>query len=152
MVIDYEINFFLFIPCYSQPYIFCKSAATRGYNYNIVRALKDMKEDGRYTKYTETRSTRPRITRKLKPSFMVPVWAMIICWSYFELLVIIRTDKLLLVPPNYLFCGWMCFVTSLISLFSFHMRRKFSQEMEYTRAKWTHYGDHVAKAKGEHNS
>ena len=24
--------------------------------------------------------------------------------------------------------------------------------MEYTRAKWTCYGDHVAKAKGEHNS
>jgi len=30
--------------------------------------------------------------------------------------------------------------------------RKFSQEMEYTRAKWTPYGDHVAKAKEEHNS
>jgi len=29
--------------------------------------------------------------------------------------------------------------------------RKFSQEMEYTRAKWTRYGGHMAKAKGEHN-
>ena len=24
--------------------------------------------------------------------------------------------------------------------------------MEYSRAKWTHYGGHMAKAKGEHNS
>ena len=30
--------------------------------------------------------------------------------------------------------------------------RKFSQEMEYTGAKWTRYGGHVAKANGEHNS
>jgi len=29
---------------------------------------------------------------------------------------------------------------------------KFSQEMEYTRAKLTRYGGHMAKAKGEHNS
>jgi len=27
-----------------------------------------------------------------------------------------------------------------------------SQEMEYTRAKWTRYGGHMIKAKGEHNS
>jgi len=24
--------------------------------------------------------------------------------------------------------------------------------MEYTRARWTHYGGHMTKAKGEHNS
>ena len=30
--------------------------------------------------------------------------------------------------------------------------RKFSQEMEHSRAKWTHYDDHMANAKGEHNS
>ena len=30
--------------------------------------------------------------------------------------------------------------------------RKFSQEMEFTKAKWTRYGGHMAKAKGEHNS
>jgi len=29
---------------------------------------------------------------------------------------------------------------------------KLSQEMEYTRAKWTHYGGHMAKVEGEHNS
>ena len=74
--------------------------------------------------------------------------------------------QLQLVPSNYLLCGGMCqhsCVTSLISLFSFHMRqkshfrkfknfRKFSQEMEYTRAKWTCYGGNVVKAKGQHNS
>jgi len=27
---------------------------------------------------------------------------------------------------------------------------KFSQEMEYTRAKWAHYGGHMANAEGEH--
>ena len=51
----------------------------------------------------------------------------IICWAYLELLVGTRTDKLWLVPSNYLFCGWMCLhscVTSLISLFSFHTSRK----------------------------
>ena len=30
--------------------------------------------------------------------------------------------------------------------------RKFGQDMEYTRAKWTRFGGHMAKAKGEHNS
>jgi len=30
--------------------------------------------------------------------------------------------------------------------------RRFSQVMEYTRAKWTRYSDHMAKAKEEHNS
>jgi len=29
--------------------------------------------------------------------------------------------------------------------------RKFRQEMEYTRAEWTRYGGHMAKAKEEHN-
>jgi len=79
--------------------------------------------------YSETRLTRPRINRKLaqfEPSFMVPAWVTIVCWAYLELLFITRTDKLLLVQSNYLFCGWMCLhscVTSLISLFSFHTKK-----------------------------
>jgi len=93
---------------------------------------------------------------------MVPGWVMIICWAYLALLVISRTDKLWSVQPNYLFCGWMClhsYVTSLTSLVFFSAReenltnfRKFSQEMKHTRVKWTHYGGHVAKVEGEHNS
>ena len=34
---------------------------------------------------------------------MVPAWLMIICWVYLELLVITRTDKLRLVPQDYIF-------------------------------------------------
>ena len=30
--------------------------------------------------------------------------------------------------------------------------RKFSQEMEHTRAKWARYGNHMANAMAEHNS
>jgi len=30
--------------------------------------------------------------------------------------------------------------------------RKFGQEMENTKAQWTQYGGHMAKAKEEHNS
>jgi len=92
---------------------------------------------------------------------MVPALVMIICWANLEFLFMTHTDKLRLVPSNYLFCGSMCLdscVTSLISLLSFHEKkypanfRNFNQEMEYTRAKWTRYGCHMAKAKGEHNS
>jgi len=49
-------------------------------------------------------------------------------------------------------------ITSITSSFSFHMREKshnffkFSQEIVYPRAKWTHCGGSVAKAKGESNS
>jgi len=63
---------------------------------------------------------------------------MIICWAYLKLLVITGTDKLKLVPSNYFLCGWMCLhscVTSLISLFSFHMGRK-SQILESLARKW----------------
>ena len=119
----------------------------------IVRSLE----------YNEALLTRPRRTGKLaylKPSFMVSAWVMIVCWAYLEPLAKTRTDKLL-VPSNYLFCGWMCLhscVTSLIPFFSFHIKRKtrkfrmFSEEMEYTRAQWTRYSGPMAKAKGEHNS
>jgi len=41
---------------------------------------------------------------------------MIISWAYLELLVITRTDKLWLVPPNYLFCGWICLHSCVSSL------------------------------------
>jgi len=34
---------------------------------------------------------------------MVPAWLMIICWVYLKLLVITRTDKLRLVPQDYIF-------------------------------------------------
>ena len=93
---------------------------------------------------------------------MVSVWVIIIGWAYLELLVITRTDKLQLVPSNYLFCGCMCLHSWVTSL-KFHCFlftrgensanfRKFSQQMEYTRAKWTRYGGQMVKAKGEHNS
>ena len=58
-----------------------------------------------YFLYSETRITQPRITRKHaqpKPSFLVSAWVMIIFWAYLQLLVITWTDKLWLVPPNYL--------------------------------------------------
>jgi len=62
--------------------------------------------------------------------------------------------KLRLVSSNYLLSGWMrlhsCFLfTWEENLANF---RKFSQHMEYTRAKWTRYSGHMVKAKGEHNS
>jgi len=67
-----------------------------------------------------------------------------------------------LVPSNHFFCDWMClhfYGTSLISLFSFHMRwnllhsRRFSQEIEYTRVKWTCYGGHTKQRESiTHNS
>jgi len=70
---------------------------------------------------------------------MVPAWVMIICWTYLELLVITRTDQLWLVPPKYLFCGWMCLhfcITSLISLFFFPHEKKISQILESLARKW----------------
>jgi len=71
--------------------------------------------------YSETRLTQPRTTRKLKRlSFMAPACVMIICWAYLNILVISGTDKLWLVPPNYLFCAWMCLHSWVTSLtFSF---------------------------------
>ena len=50
---------------------------------------------------------------------MVPAWLIIICWAHLELLVITRTDKLWLVPSNYLFFGWVCFHSCVTSL-KFH--------------------------------
>ena len=70
---------------------------------------------------------------------MVPAWVMIIRWAYLKLLFITRTDKLRLVPSNYLFCGLMFLyscVASLISLFSFHMRIKSQQILESLARKW----------------
>ena len=83
---------------------------------------------------------------------------MIICWAYLEPLVITRPDKLQLVPPNYLSCGWMCLRSCLTSFIPFTWEknltnfRKPSQEKEYIRAKWTRYSGHMATAKGEYNS
>ena len=58
---------------------------------------------------------------------------MIISWVYLELLVITRTDKLWLVPPDYLFYGWICShscVPSLTSLIFFSHEKKISQILE----------------------
>jgi len=71
---------------------------------------------------------------------MVPAWVVIICWAYLELLVITRTDQLWLVPPNYLFCGWICLhscVTSLTLLFFFSHEKKISQILESLARKWS---------------
>ena len=60
-------------------------------------------------------------------------------WAYLELLVITRTDKLRLVPPNYLFCGWICLhscVTSLTSLLSFSHEKKISELSKSLARKW----------------
>ena len=46
--------------------------------------------------YSETRLTRPRMTRKLaylKPSYMVLAWVMKFCWAYLKPLVITRTEN-----------------------------------------------------------
>jgi len=57
---------------------------------------------------------------------------------------------------------WLEVLTFLCNKFNFivfftHEQKisnlcKFGQEMEYTKAKWTRYGGHMVKAKGEHNS
>jgi len=64
---------------------------------------------------------------------MVPARVMIICWAYHKLLVITRTDKLPLVPSNYLSVAGC--VTSLTSFFSFHVK-KISQILESLARKW----------------
>jgi len=79
---------------------------------------------------------------------MVPAWVMIIGWAYLEPLVLTRTDNwasaMKLQKLNFI----VFFSQQKIS----QNFGKFSQEMEYARAKWTRYGGHMAKAKGEHNS
>jgi len=49
---------------------------------------------------------------------------------------------------------FLCNELNFVVFFSHEIKvfKKFSQEMEYTKVKWTHYGGHMAKAKREHNS
>ena len=51
---------------------------------------------------------------------------------------------------------FLCNKLNLIVFFTWEENltnfKKFSQEMEHTRAKWTRYGGHMANAKREHNS
>jgi len=52
---------------------------------------------------------------------------------------------------------FLCSKLNYIAFFSHQKKipansKQISQEMEYTKAKWTGYGGHMAKAKGEHNS
>ena len=61
---------------------------------------------------------------------MVLARVMLICWAYLVLLVRTRTDKLRLVPSNYLFCGWMC-LHSCVS----HEKKK-AQILESLARKW----------------
>ena len=72
---------------------------------------------------------------------MVPAWVMITRWAYLELTTAVSAIKLTLM--------WLDVFTWEENLANF---RKFSQDMEYTRAKWTRYGGHMVEAKGEHNS
>ena len=91
---------------------------------------------------------------------MVPTWVMIIFWAYLEPLVITR----LITAVSAIKLPWLwldvftllCNMLNFVVFFTWEENlakfRKFSQEMEYTRAKWTRYDGHMTKAKGEHNS
>jgi len=95
-----------------------------------------------------------------KSSFMVPVWVI----RNANLLGISRTfshnsNCWTVVSAIKLPFLWLNVFTLLCKKLNFlfyfsHLTnwRKFSQEMEYTRAKWSCYGGHMAEAKGEHNS
>jgi len=79
---------------------------------------------------------------------------MIVCWAYLERLVITAVSA---VPFLWLdVFKFLCSELNFIVFFSHEKKssnfRKFSQEMEYTRAKSTRYSGHIARAKGEHNS
>jgi len=87
---------------------------------------------------------------------------MIICWAYIKLLVITRTNQLRVsaIKLPFLWLDVFTFLCNKLNFIVFFSHgeenlanfRKFTQEMEYTRAKWTSCGDHMAIAKGEHNS
>jgi len=68
---------------------------------------------------------------------MVPAWLMIICWAYLKLIV--RTDKLRLVPSHHLFL-WLDVFTFLRNKLNFaglfSHERKISQVLESLARKW----------------
>ena len=85
---------------------------------------------------------------------MVPAWIMIICWEYLKLLVITAVSVIRL-PFLWLdVFTFLCNKVNFIVFFSHE--KKISQILESLtrkrRAKWTRYGGHMAKAKGERNS
>jgi len=86
---------------------------------------------------------------------------MIICWAYLELLVITQlTTAVSAIKLPFLWLDVFTFFCNKLNFIVFFSHEKnisqilesLASKLNTLRAKWTRYGGHMAKAKGEHNS